>query len=1039
MDMMFTVQRLGKIVTELEKLRLSNIFPVNEIYIAQCEDGSFEKPKNFQLFINGGCWGGANLHFCFQLNFAIPESYEGKTVILSINTDREGQWDATNQQFLAIVNDNVIQGLDVNHRELFLSHSAKAGDNYNIMLYAYSGSGMAFFSCNLAVLEHDIEALYYDLKVPLEAVECISHNDKRQLEILKCLEDTVAFLDFRKAYTYQDSFIDSVRRARSFINREFYEGLCGHKDFFVSGIGHTHIDVAWLWTLSQTREKVVRSFSTVLELMKHYPEYNFTSSQPQLYQFVKENMPVIYEQIKTRVAEGRWEPEGAMWLEADCNLISGESIIRQILFGKRFFKEEFNIESKILWLPDVFGYSAALPQILKKCGVDYFMTSKISWNEYNKAPYDTFLWEGIDGTTVPAYFITTTEPGQDYEKKHYTTYNGKVHPETLLGTWNRYQQKNLTNRVMLSYGHGDGGGGPTREMIEYGKRLSKGIPGIPRFEFDSLGGFLNSLTKQIKENWENIPRWVGELYLEYHRGTYTSMARNKKYNRKSELMIMEAEGLNTITGSLLKESYQYRELNEIWKTILLNQFHDIIPGSSIKAVYEESKKQYENILDRLNDQTQKAKELIVNNMRIEDESLVVFNSTGFSMGGLVETCLPRKFKSIETHEGKLFPIQPTDEKSVIYVPDVPAKGYGTYALSTKEALTNNMSIDIDFMENRYYTIRFDSDGMITSIFDKENKREVIRSNERGNRLVAFEDIPHNYDAWDINIYYQKKYWEINQVESITVLERGPVRLTLEIKRRFLDSEIIQHIQIYAINPRIDFKTHIDWKERHLLLKAAFPVDVHSDKATYDIQFGNVERPTHWNTSWDMARFEVCAHKWADISENGYGVSLLNDCKYGYDIKDGTMRLTLLKSATYPNEDADREAHDFVYSLLPHKGDFRTCTIPHAYALNMPFTTVYAKPHDGQLMKNLSFVACESPHVTIETVKASENGEGIITRIIETHNSRGHVTLQIALPIKEAWECDMLEEKITSLSCHENMIELNILPYEVKTVLFVLSN
>ncbi len=1042
MDMMFTRERIDKIVKELGYLRYSHKRNIDNIKFAPCHKDILKKPEELKPFDNGAVWGGYDKHFWFQINLTIPEEYEGRTVVFLISTGREGEWDAINPQFLAYINGKLVQGLDVNHRELFIADVAKSNQEFTIDLVAYSGleDQKCFFSCSTAVLQRDIENLYYDLKVASEAANCLQEADIRRTDILKYLENAISLIDFRQADCYNESFLSSVREAQKYINKVLYDDYCGHNGVVVSGIGHTHIDVAWLWTLSRTREKAIRSFATVLELMRRYPEYSFMSSQPQLYEFSKESMPELYEEIKQRVKEGRWEPEGAMWLEADCNLISGESIIRQILFGKRFFKEEFKVDSRVLWLPDVFGYSAALPQILKKCGVDYFITSKISWNEYNKPPYDTFLWQGVDGSEILTYFITTPDSNQDYERNHRITYNGNVLADTVMGTWGRYQQKNLNNNVLMPYGFGDGGGGPTREMLEYGKRLNKGIPGIPRFEFDSLANFLKVLASKVEFNKDKLPRWVGELYLEYHRGTYTSMARNKKYNRMAENLLMEVEGLYTVVKTLLNGEYPSRKLKDCWKTLLLNQFHDILPGTSIRQVYEESQKQYENLLSTIEGLSDNAVKQIAKNIGTDSECLIAFNPTGFTMGNLIETLLPDWCKSVRTPEGEFLPIQHAyDGKSLVYIANVPSKGYASFELSAKEAqLKDNIIIRTDYMENSFYRVRLDGQGLITSIYDKINAREVIKKDRKANCLVAFEDMPHNYDAWDINIYYQQKKWALTDVESISVIENGPVRATLEIKRKFLNSTIVQKVHIYSHIPRIDFNTQIYWNERHILLKVEFPVDVHNDKATYDIQFGNIERPTHYNTPWDMARFEVCAHKWVDLSEDGYGVSLLNDCKYGHDIKDGNIRLTLLKSATYPNEDADREFHEFTYSLLPHSGDFRNITIKHAYALNMPFRVIIKNAQAGRFAKRLSFAEVDKENIVMETIKVSENGRGIIVRLYEAYNRRGKVKLKLPLNIKEAYECNMLEENIKPVTWQKNVIDFEVLPYEVKTFKVILD-
>ena len=1037
MDMMLTVDRLQRLTQELKTFRYSHIMHVDSIEIAPCTN-SYDKPGVFKSFENGGSWGEYDKHFWFRIKFTIPEIYQNRTVVLLVSTGKEGEWDATNPQFLAFVNGKLVQGMDVNHTELIIADNAKANEEYVIDLHAYSGlnEGKSFFRCSAAVLEKEVEELYYDIKVPLDALECLSKNDKRYVDILGYLKNTVALIDFRKAHGHDETFMDSVKRAIKYIKENFYEKYCGNEDVIVSGIGHTHIDVAWLWTLSQTREKAVRSFSTVLELMKRYPEYRFMSSQPQLYEFVKENRPDLYDKIRSKVKEGSWDPEGAMWLEADCNLTSGESIIRQILFGKRFFYEEFGVDSKILWLPDVFGYSAALPQILNKCGINCFITSKISWNEYNKMPYDAFMWQGIDGSKILTYFITTPDPGQDYENNHRTTYVGMVKPYTILGTWERFQQKEATNNVLIPYGYGDGGGGPTRDMIEYGKRLSKGIPGIPKFRFSTLKEFMNDFSAQVEKNKDLLPNWVGELYLEYHRGTYTSMARNKKYNRIAEFMLMETEGLYTMLKTLLGEEYPTGALNKAWKTVLLNQFHDILPGSSIKSVYEESKAQYEVTIKELENLSSKAMQKMIENIGLSSQALVVFNPTGFAMGNIIETSLPDWCHSVKSEDGRLLPVQIShDNKALVYVPFVSPKGYSVYELCREEADVSGsaMIIDSNLMENDFYRVELDTNGVITSIYDKLNEREVIKQGEKANKIVAYEDIPIRHDAWDINIYYKHKCWEVLDADNIKVLERGPVRMTLRIERAFLDSRITQYIQLYRDIPRIDFRTRIDWKERNILLKAHFPVDINASNATYDIQFGNIERPTHWNTSWDMAKFEACAHKWADLSENGYGVSLLNDCKYGYDIKDGIMSITLLKSATYPNEDADREIHEFTYSLLPHRNDFRDCTVKQGYALNMPFRALVAGPNPGNLPENLSFAFVEGENVVLETIKRAENGEGIILRMYEAYNRRGKAVLKLPVAVRQAFECNMLEENISPLAVVNNSIHFEIRPYEIKTI------
>ncbi len=401
------------------------------------------------------------------------------------------------------------------------------------------------------------------------------------------LNDAINLLDMRKVPS--DAFYASVEEARALLAKTVYGEMAGYQEIIASCIGHTHIDVAWWWTVSQTREKVARSFATVLKLMEEYPEYKFMSSQPVLYSFLKERYPELYAQIKERVKEGRWEPEGGMWLEADCNLSSGESLVRQFLYGKRFFKEEFGKDNRVLWLPDVFGYSGALPQIMKKSGIDYFMTTKLSWNQFNMIPNDTMLWEGIDGSRVLTHFISTLGIGQSVER-FFTTYSGMLHPDAIMGGWERYQNKEMNNDILIAYGYGDGGGGPTREMLETGRRMEKGVKGIPTVRQCGSRKYFEELEERVKDN-RRLPVWTGEFYFEYHRGTYTSMARNKRSNRKSELLLSDLELLSVLAAKK-GVAYPAEQLEKMWKTVLLNQFHDILPGSSIAEVYEVTKKEY---------------------------------------------------------------------------------------------------------------------------------------------------------------------------------------------------------------------------------------------------------------------------------------------------------------------------------------------------------------------------------------------------------------------------------------------------------------
>ena len=536
--MRFIEDRISVICNELKELAFVKKEPVNGVVYKKglyfYPHEADESAKPWEEFDSKTMhWYGPDEHYWFRAEYTVPKSMDGKTLYLKVATQVD-HWDyARNPQFLLFVNGQMTQGMDINHQTVMLEKSAKEGDTYTIDLQGYTGVMFAELTFTMEAVEVDerINEIYYDIVVPLQGFSRMPEDDKVRKDLRTILNNTVNLLDLRTPYS--EEFYQSIEEARNYIQKALYEDMSGYEDVIATCIGHTHIDVAWLWTVAQTREKVARSFSTVLKYMDEYPGYRFMSSQPALYQFLKERYPETYEKIKERVKEGRWEPEGGMWVEADCNLTSGESLVRQFLYGKRFFKEEFGIDSRILWLPDVFGYSGALPQIMKKSGIDYFMTTKLAWNQINKVPYDTMMWRGIDGSEIFTHLITTLGVGQS-EADFFTTYNGMLHPDAILGGWHRYQNKDINNDILIAFGYGDGGGGPTREMLETSKRMEKGIRGIPKVRQEFAGKYFEELEERVEGN-KSLPVWEGELYFEYHRGTYTSMGRNKRSNRRCEI------------------------------------------------------------------------------------------------------------------------------------------------------------------------------------------------------------------------------------------------------------------------------------------------------------------------------------------------------------------------------------------------------------------------------------------------------------------------------------------------------------------------
>ena len=790
-----------------------------------------------------------------------------------------------------------------------------------------------------------------------------------------------------------------------------------------------------------TEDKAVRSFSTVLELMKEYPEYVFMSSQPQLYKYVKKNAPDVYEQIKERVKEGRWEPDGGMFVEADCNIASGEALVRQFVHGQRFFKEEFGVDNEILWLPDVFGYSAALPQILQKCGIPYFMTTKISWNEFNKMPYDTFEWEGIDGSRVLTHFV----PTRDYNKaaveggtetEHFTTYNGYINPSQMKGAWARYSQKYLNEEVLCSFGFGDGGGGPTKDMLENQRRLAKGLPGMPRTKMSTAKEFFHVLDKHVTDK-KYLPTWVGELYLEYHRGTYTSMARNKKFNRKAEFAYQNEEMYAMLDAQTAGGAYPEKELHEGWEVILRNQFHDILPGSSIKEVYDDSKAEYEGIFAENKALTDATLAHIAAGVKAPKHSLVVYNPNSAAAYDLVTFTVPDGMGEPAVYDGetKLAVQKTADGAYVFFAAGVPGKGYKTYIVKEEAAdTTPSMEVSTEVMENEFFKVEYNEKGQFAKIYDKKANRDVLKPGKAGNVIVSYEDRPHNYDAWDVNNYYTEKSWDIDQVSAMEVVENGPVRACVKVERKYLDSTITQFIYLYHDIPRIDIKNVIDWKEHQIFVKDYFPIDVHTNEATFDIQYGNVKRDTHDNTSWDFAKFEVCHHKWMDVSEDGYGVSMLNDCKYGVGVRNGVIGMSMLKSAIHPNPEADKELHEFTYSIYPHQGGWREAgTVKQAYQINNPLTYSWKENEGGTLAPEYSLVSSDKDNAVIEVVKKAEDSDAVIVRLYECYNRRTPVTLIFGKELTSVVECNMMEEGADPVEFTGNQATFEMKPYEIKTL------
>jgi alpha-mannosidase len=736
----------------------------------------------------------------------------------------------------------------------------------------------------------------------------------------------------------------------------------------ITAVGHAHIDTAWLWPIRESKRKVTRSWSTQLALMDEYPDYVFAASQPAQYEWMKDQHADIYRRIKEKVVAGQWEPIGAMWVEADCNLPSGESLVRQLLHGKRFFMREFGYETKVLWLPDVFGYPGNLPQLMAEAGCEFFLTQKLSWNDTNKPEHHIFYWEGIDGTRIFTHF-----PPAD-------TYNGSFSTEEVERSVRNFKDAGRSNRSLYLFGWGDGGGGPQPEMIEAARQLG--------VELGRAADFFESASAEAHD----LATWVGELYFELHRGTYTSQSLTKRLNRRAEHALREAEMWSVAAGD-----YPADELEGAWKKLMLNQFHDILPGSSIDWVYEDSHRDLRDVLTAAEGISSRAAERLASS----GDQICVFN---------VNSHLRREVVEVEDSLGLV---------------EAPPCGWQVQA---ELHAADSVEVTDRSMENAVLRVEWDDRGLLTSIWDKEARREVLSA--PGNWLQLHDDNPALHDAWDLDLDYLKARTDITRLESQLVESAGGLRGAVRFTRAFGQSRFSQLMMLDAESRVLRFKCDVDWQEEHKLLKVAFPVTVSADEATYETQFGHVKRPTHWRTSRARAMFEVCAHRWADLGDADYGVALLNDCKYGHDIHGSAIRLSLLRAPTHPDPTADRGRHLFTYALMPHPGDFRQAgVITAAEDLNAPLRIVRGKPADRQH----SLVELDTPQAVVETIKRAEDSNATIVRLYEAWGRSCKVRLRTTFPAARAVLCDFLERDRREVGVSDGVIELELSPFKVLTV------
>jgi len=821
------------------------------------------------------------------------------------------------------------------------------------------------------------------------------------------------------------------------------------QQFTIRAVGNSHIDMAWLWPWTETVEVVRNTFRSVLDLMREYPDFKFTMSSARTYEWMQEKYPDLYHEIEQRVKEGRWEIIGGMWVEPDLNMPDGESLVRQILVGKRYFQQNFGVDVKIGWNPDSFGYNWQLPQIYKRSGMDYFVTQKLMWaHEFTTFPYKFFWWQAPDGSRLLTYFPHDYADPIDAEPLGNQV---AVWMPSIYGP--RIPDK---PEMMHLYGVGDHGGGPTRVMLDHAEQMRAPDFVFPKLEFSFASEFFSDMEKKLP--WMQIPTWDGELYFQYHRGVFTTQAETKRRIRRSEENVLNAEKFASL-ASLYGRAYPQGVMTQAWKSLLFDHFHDIMPGSGIGVNYLDAERNLNNVDRAANDITYASLREIAAHVNTNGEGvpLMLFNSLSWPRTNVseVEIQLPAPARQIEVVDsnGRLAETQllsmdsDTHRAHFLLLSNTPSLGYTTYFVRSATSgapVRSLLKATAETMENEFIRVKIDSQsGCMTSLFDKRGGTEALAPAETGtggpkkstcgNLLQTFVDKPKQWDAWNIDADFEKQHWDLDKADEVKLVESGPLRAVIRVKNHFQNSTFVRDITLYAGVPRVDVKMQAEWHEKHILLKIAFPVSSHSDKATYEIPYGSVERPTTRNTPAEQAQFEVPAYRWADISDASHGLSLLNDCKYGYDAKSNVLRLSLLRSAEWPDPHADEGHHEFTYSLYPHGGGWKDAlTIRRGYELNYKLIALTPGKHEGKLPAEYSFVQTKSDNVIVTAVKRAEDDNAIMIRFFEWAGKQGDVAFQLPTGASSASETDLMEKPLSGLSLANETVEVPTNPYEIKT-------
>lgn len=955
----------------------------------------------------------------FEAEITVPDVFEGRKAYLTIDFGGEAII-RINGKIAGAVSSRENGGW-VCRNDILFPEGLKAGEKLFIQCentvdcgsfcdHAMAGEKYMTYTLSTAALRlinEEAEALYYDMTCAWEVYE--NTEDKY---VAKRLYNAVDSAMHKLCFDLgKEKFYASVPAAREY----FYSETAKIKAATPGDVilaGHSHLDIAWLWTVRELNRKTARTFSNNLALMDVYPDFKFTQSQALVYQFMKDRYPEIYERVKEKVRSGQWEITGNTWVEADTNIASGESLIRQLLYGREFFMKEFGVSSDIYWLPDCFGFTAALPQIIKKSGMKYFVTSKLQNNDTNEFPVSVFKWRSHSGDEILAYMQKVS-------------YNGEADAAYIVRTRATNRQNDLVDASLGMYGYGDGGGGCTYNMFERLRRMEK-LPGLPSVRPGTAAEFFAGVEKAAEE----LPVWDGEMYYENHRGTYTSHADVKRNNRRGEYALRELEML-----SLLNGGYKTEEMEKLWKVLLQNQFHDILPGTSIHEVFENTAREYAELFAETGKLTAKVFEEL-NNRYASDGGMIVWNFHSHPVTGSVE------IKADGTDAVVVTDIDGNEMISAAYERDggryisfiaenVPGLGYKLFFIKPgKKQSTPAVICTERLLENEYLRAIFDENGLIISLYDKENEKEILTG--RGNLLTLSHDKPIHESAWNLESDYKMQMKELTALDCVEVIRSDAAGELMQV-RSFNSSVITQYISLEAGSRVLKFRTVADWHEKEKVLKAQFPVDIRARNSVFEIAHGAIQRPTYANNSFEKAMFECCAHKWTDLSDNGYGVSLLNDCKYGYDLRDNLMRITLMRAPVCPDTTADIGVNTFCYALYPHAGTWSDAdTVNEAFKLNLPLKVFTGCKGSGKAGER-SFISVSGKGVIVDAVKQAQNGSGVILRVYEAEGKREKAVVTLpAVPVSVS-ECNMMEEDIKlSEFDYADGFRFTLKPFEVKT-------